>query len=138
MNEMRRVDQLMSSDPMTVDRRDLVGAIREQMLETGVHCLPVVDPTGHPIGIVSSWDLVEEYLSIESIEDVMTSNVITIGSHQSVYEAAVIMQSNYIHHLVVINEENEVLGVLSSLDLLGEFTDDERLDGGGVPPVANG
>ena len=138
MNEMTRVDQLMTSSPMTVARRDLVGLIREQMLETGVHCLPVVDATGHPVGIVSSWDLVEEYLSIESIEEVMTSNVITISSHQSVYEAAVIMQTNFIHHLVVINEEHEVLGVLSSLDLLGEFIDDARLDGGGESLVANG
>ena len=138
MNEMTRVDQLMTSSPMTVARRDLVGPIREQMLDTGVHCLPVVDATGHPVGIVSSWDLVEEYLSIEAIEEVMTSNVITISSHQSVYEAAVIMQSNFIHHLVVTNEEHEVLGVLSSLDLLGEFIDDERLDGGGESLVANG
>jgi signal-transduction protein with cAMP-binding, CBS, and nucleotidyltransferase domain len=138
MNEMTRVDQLMTSSPMTADRRDLVGPIREQMLETGVHCLPVVDATGHPVGIVSSWDLVEEYLSIESIDEVMTSNVITIGSHQNVYEAAVIMQCNFIHHLVVINEENEVLGVLSSLDLLGEFIDDEVLEGGGESLIANG
>jgi predicted transcriptional regulator len=138
MNEMMRVDQLMSPSPMTADRHDLVGSIRERMLETGVHCLPVVDAAGHPIGIVSSWDLVEEYLSVESIEDVMTPNVITISSDQSVYEAAVIMQSNFIHHLVVINEEHEILGVLSSLDLLGAFIDDERLDGGGESLIANG
>lgn len=126
MDPMKRIDQLMSSTPMTASRRDLVGTTRDLMLKTGVHCFPVIDATGHPEGIVSSWDLMADHLSVERIEDVMTCDVITIGAHQSVYEAASTMQSNFIHHLVVTNADDEVVGVVSSFDLLAELTDEEQ------------
>jgi CBS domain-containing protein len=121
------INELMTTTAVTARRTDVVGPIRDMMLESGIHCLPVTDENGHPVGIVSSWDLVEEYGSQESVENAMTSKVITIGGHQSVYEAATMMKSNFIHHLVVVDPANEVVGVLSSLDLLGEFIDEERL-----------
>ena len=54
----------------------------------------------------------------------MTTKVETIGSHQHASEAAATMTSNFIHHLVVVDEENHLVGVISSLDLLAEVTSD--------------
>ena len=117
------VGDLMTPAPFTVHRGDLVGDTRDTMLESGVHCVPVVDDDGTPVGIVTSWDLVEEYAPMESIDNAMTTKVETIGSHQHASEAAATMTSNYIHHLVVVDEENHLVGVLSSLDLLAEVAD---------------
>ena len=112
------VGDLMTPAPFTIHRGDLVGDTRDTMLESGVHCVPVV------VGIVTSWDLVEEYAPMESIDNAMTTKVETIGSHQHASEAAAAMTSNFIHHLVVVDEENHLVGVLSSLDLLAEGTED--------------
>ena len=64
---MRNVNDLMSSELLTVHRNELVGAVRDLMLDSGVHCVPVVDDELHPLGVVTSWDLVEEYAPEEAI-----------------------------------------------------------------------
>ncbi len=118
---MADVRDLMTPAPFTASRTGDVGSIRDAMLDSGVHCLPVTDPAGHPVGIVSSWDLVEEYAPQEAIENAMTSKVISVGVDDAITEAATLMRTNYVHHLVVVDEENAVVGILSSLDLLGEL-----------------
>jgi len=112
------ITELMTPAPFTAGRGDLVGTTRQAMLDHGFHCLPVTDEHGHPVGIVSSWDLIHDYDEVESIESAMTSKVITIGAHETSHEAAKLMQTNFIHHLVVVEESGEVVGVISSLDLL--------------------
>ena len=126
-----RVDQeaplvadVMTPSPFTVRPEDVVGETRDLMLDSGVHCVPVVDDDGAPIGIVTSWDLVEEYAPLESIRNAMTTKVKSIGSHQHVSEAASIMCGNFIHHLVVVDDAHQLVGVVSSLDLLSELTGD--------------
>ena len=115
---MTAVGELMTETPLTASSNDLVGTTRDALLNSGVHCVPVIDDEGRPVGIVSSWDLVEEYAPQESIRNAMTTNVRTIGSHQEVEEAAVMMQTNFIHHLVVVDDSNHTIGFVSSLDLL--------------------
>lgn len=118
---MTAVAEVMTETPLTATPNDLVGETRDVLLSSGIHCMPVVDDVGHPVGIVSSWDLVEEYAPMESIRNAMTSKVETIGAHQMVEEAAAVMQTNFIHHLVVVDDGNHTVGVVSSLDLLTEL-----------------
>lgn len=125
MNEsITTVGDIMSTPVLTREAGDMVGEIRDQMLETGVHCLPIVDDAGTPIGVVSAWDLVEEYQPMEAISNAMTPRVVTIGADESVREAAAEMRNNFIHHLVVVDEAGGVIGVLSSMDLVAHFVDE--------------
>ncbi len=120
---MTIIADLMTPAPYTVRPSDLVGDTRDTMLGSGVHCLPVVDDDdGYPIGIVTSWDLVEEYGPDEPIRNAMTSKVLTIGPDRFPSEAATEMRTNFVHHLVVIDDKAEIVGVVSSLDLLSEIT----------------
>lgn len=118
------VAEVMTKAVITAKRTDEIGFIRDAMLNAGIHCLPVADDAGHPVGIVTSWDLVEEYGPQEAIENAMSSKVIKIGAHNDVIEAAKTMQTEFVHHLVVVNEANKIVGVLSSLDLLGALIDE--------------
>ncbi len=117
---MRTVENLMSTALITAGPNDLVGPVRDAMLDSGVHCVPVVDEDGGLAGIVSAWDLVEEYSPQEGIGNAMTTNVLTIGPSALVEEAAATMCDNFVHHLVVLDGE-KVVGVISSFDLLGEL-----------------
>ena len=48
----------------------------------------------------------------------MTGKVLTVGPHALVEEAAMLMRDNFVHHLVVV-EDDSVVGIVSSFDLLG-------------------
>lgn len=119
---MRTVADIMTPDPIGALPSDLVGEVRDRILSTGVHCLPVVD-AGRPVGVVSSWDLVEEHAPAESVVNVMSSRVATIGPHALVEEAASRMLDDFIHHLLVVDEHGELTGIVSSFDLLAEMVE---------------
>ncbi|MGI9625017.1 MAG: CBS domain-containing protein [Acidimicrobiales bacterium] len=116
---MRTVRDLMTSELLTIDKHNVVGEVRDLMLESGVHCVPVVDDERRPVGVVSSWDLVEEYAPAEGIMNAMTDRVVTVGPDEPVSLAAGIMMTNWIHHLVVVDDAGRVEGILSSFDLIG-------------------
>ena len=120
---MHKVVELMTPAPFTTSRNDVIGTVRDAMLDIGIHCIPVSDDDGRPVGILTSWDMVEEYAPQESVENAMTAKVITVGPHETTHEAAELMRTNFVHHLVVVDEVGEVAGVVSSLDLLSEVTD---------------
>ncbi len=117
---MRTVENVMTTTLITAKPNDLVGPIRDAMLDSGVHCLPVLDDGGGLAGIISAWDLVEEYSPQEGIANAMTTSVLTIGPSALLEEAAAMMCDNFVHHLVVLKGE-KVVGVVSSFDLLGEL-----------------
>lgn len=115
---MQTVNDLMSTTVLTAAPDDLIGPVRDTMLDSGVHCVPVVDDAGHPVGVVSAWDLVEEFAPQEGVANAMTPKVLTVGPNALVEEAAMLMRDNFVHHLVVVDEE-AVVGIVSSFDLLG-------------------
>lgn len=115
---MKHVKDIMSSQVISVRPNDLIGEVRSKFLSTGFHCLPVLDENAWPVGVVSSWDLVEEYQPQESVSNAMTDRVFTIGPSALVSEAAEAMRDNFIHHLVVVDPEHTVVGIVSSFDLL--------------------
>lgn len=116
---MRTVSDLMSTELLTVGRNELVGPVRDLMLDAGVHCVPVVDDELHPVGVITSWDLVEEYAPEEAISNAMTDHVVCIGKDDVLSHAAGVMMTNWIHHLVIVDDQGRVEGILSSFDLLG-------------------
>lgn len=122
---MQTVSDLMTRDLVSVNARDIVGDVRDMVLDSGIHCVPVLDDEHHPVGIVTSWDLVEEYAPAESIANAMTDRVLTIGADEPVSQAATTMMTNWVHHLVVTDEAGHVCGILSSFDLLGIVADSE-------------
>lgn len=119
---MRRVRDVMSPVVLTVGADDVIGDVRDKVLHSGIHFVPVVDAGGRPIGVVSSLDLVEEYAPAEGVLNAMSDGVTTIGADESLPEAASLMRNAYIHHLVVVDDE-QMVGVLSTFDLLGELAD---------------
>ena len=116
---MQTVKDLMTSELLSMRTKDLVGDVRDLVLDSGIHCVPVLDDEAHPVGIVTSWDLVEEYAPEDSITNVMTDKVVSIGPDEPVAQAAAVMMTNWVHHLVVTDDSGHAVGILSSFDLLG-------------------
>ena len=63
------------------------------------------------------------------IADVMTSNVLTAQPHHSVAHVRKLMQTNGIHALPVVSTDDEVAGIVSSHDLVGDHKDHAPVSG---------
>jgi len=114
---MKTVDEVMTHEVRTVRSNEVVGPIRDLMLDGSIHAVPVLDPGGALVGIVTSSDLVEEWQPEQGVITVMSTDVHTIRPSATVVEAARRMLAERIHHLVVTDEDG-VVGIVSSFDLL--------------------
>ena len=112
----------MTYDVVTLAVGDPVDRARDLMLSMGIHGLPIVDEDNRIVGIVTSHDLVDDWPPSEPISSVMSHSVVTIESEAGLAEAAQLMKSELVHHLVVVNDR-QPCGVISSYDMLEALID---------------
>ena len=134
-DEAGRVFEVMSAD-ITCAREDLgANELAKLLLSRGYQGAPVVDAEGHPTGVISLADLVdsldatnsnprellrerESALAGRKVGELMTPGAVVVSESASVVEAARLMAQRLIHRLPVVNSENEVVGVITSIDVL--------------------
>ncbi len=114
------VGDLMTEDLLAILPEDRVGRARDVMLSVGVHAVLVMDGN-EVLGIVTSTDLIDNWPDDEPIATVMTAAPAAISVEATVREAAESMISTRTHHLLV-EDGHEVIGILSSFDLLDALT----------------
>lgn len=112
----------MTTEPLVVKASDRIGRARDMMLTLRIHALPVIDSVEDVVGIVTSTDLVDDWSDEEAIETVMTSVPYMIDVETGIREAADCMIERRVHHLLV-ERAGQVIGILSSLDLLHALVD---------------
>ena len=75
-------------------------------------------------GIITSTDICDKIVAQDrdpsktSIQEIMTSPLISIGPDQSIFECAQLMSEHHIHHLPVMDEDQKVIGMISATDFL--------------------
>lgn len=116
------VARLMSPDVMTVTPDTYVENAADTLLEENIGSLVVVDEHNHLEGILTSTDFVgivaESKPKAETtVERYMTEQVVTTGPQDLIQEAASRMITYNIHHLPVVDDEEGVIGMLSTTDL---------------------
>lgn len=67
-----------------------------------------------------------------SVGDIMTNEVITGTPNMSMRDAATIMAKNRLHHLPIVDEGGELVGMLTSSDVLKDILHTVRR----IPPAA--
>lgn len=109
------------------------------MLEKGISGAPVVDESGRPIGMVSKTDLLESlYEELKAdveasaafpgqkvgkenaavVGDIMVPYLLAVSSKAPIALAAALMAYEGVHRLLVLDEGNNMVGIVSSLDVL--------------------
>jgi Mg/Co/Ni transporter MgtE len=114
---MKTMHDVMTQPVRTVKATEVVGPVRDLMLDDHVHGVPVVDEGGALVGIVTSSDLVEEWDPQQSVQTVMSADVHTASPFTSVVDASRTMLDRRIHHLVIV-QGDEIVGMVSSFDIL--------------------
>ena len=116
------VARLMSSDLVTTTPDTSIEEAGTILLDNGVGSLLVLDSDDNLVGILTSTDFVEMVTSGTATEDVavgerMSESVVTVGTGDSIRDAAAKMISDDIEHLPVVDEDGTVAGMLSTTDL---------------------
>lgn len=111
------VSEVMVARIFVVAPDDKVAYVREVMLGQKIHAVPVFDEEDRPLGIVTATDLIDAPHDEMDVADIMTTEVVTVPQEDSVAVAARVMRNKRLHHLLV-TDEDEIVGILSSFDLL--------------------
>lgn len=112
-----KIADLMTEKVMSATPHQTVGHVREVMKSHSVSCMPVVDPDGSPVGIVTSTDVLNAEKDGTHISELMTKKIYTVPQYGDVSLAARIMRNHHIHH-VLVTHEGQLIGLISSFDLL--------------------
>ncbi len=112
-----RVKDLMVSPVITSVPHKSAGHIKDIMSKNHIKAVPIVNTENEPVGIITSSDLLKTDSEGTPAKKIMTENVLTIPQYSPVQDAARMMRNRRIHHIVVTHEK-QVIGILSSFDLL--------------------
>lgn len=123
----------MTAYPLTVRPEFTLLEAVEEMLRRRVHSLPVLDASGHVIGMITDRDVRMalgpdarqlELASLEGdalddpITDWMTHGAATISPDEHVAVACRAIVAARVGALPVVNDDGEVVGILTRSDLL--------------------
>ncbi|QDT07279.1 inosine 5'-monophosphate dehydrogenase [Rubripirellula lacrimiformis] len=148
---LRPVKDIMSSGVVTLPAGATVHEALTLMGENRVSALPIVNHQNECVGILSTSDLVDmtrdvdddiyhldmvdmgakrflldklaHSMGSETVQSFMSEVVTKVHLHTTISEALRQMLRNRVHHLPVVNEADAVMGIVSTLDILGEFAD---------------
>jgi CBS domain-containing protein len=119
------ISAIMRRDPVCVPLDASVRQALERMEQMRAGFVVVADPARRvPLGIFTLEDLVRRVTLPggdlgEPIATVMTSGLITLGPHATAHQAALTMARNGVRHVVVVDAEGRLAGIVSQEDLFG-------------------
>ena len=118
VRKVKRAESGMIMDPVTLPLKSVVRDAKASMKEHSIGGIPIVDDEKKLIGIVTNRDLRFEKNDDRPIAEVMTSeNLVTVGEGTSLQQAEVILQENKIEKLPVVNDKDELIGLITFRDI---------------------
>lgn len=125
------VARLMTTDVLTVRPDTLVEDAANALIDNEIGSLVVVDEDERVAGILTSTDFV--HIVAESkpkaettVQRYMTASVVTGDAQDSITDAASTMITYGIHHLPIVDDDDRLIGMLSTTDLTSYLSADER------------
>lgn len=130
------IKDLMTSPVVTLHPSDKMEKAAEVFENKPFHHIPVVDDERKVVGIISRHDYYkilntftvfntdnsrrsnETMLKALLTRDVMTKQLATINSKDSVEKAVGMFQENLFHALPVVNDQKQLEGIITTYDLL--------------------
>ena len=115
---VKRAENGMIYDPVTIQRGRTVGDALTLMAEYHIGGIPVVDDDKHLVGIVTNRDLRFERDLNKLVEEVMTSeNLVTTTQQADLAAATLILQENKIEKLPVVDKDGRLVGLITYKDI---------------------
>ena len=120
---VKRAESGMILDPVTLTLAAKVQDAKENMANFKIGGIPIVDDQGKLQGIVTNRDLRFEKNNDRPIVEVMTDkNLITVKQGTSLADAEEILQSHKIEKLPVVDDANNLVGLITFRDITKHTT----------------
>jgi CBS domain-containing protein len=149
------VEDIMATDVVYVSPGDTVREALELMMENHVSAVPVINGRGRCIGVLSATDILNltqeledeltalgktkgvahqlliERLSksdmvTESVQAVMTHEVIQVPPAATIAKAAAEMVRHHVHRVIVMDDKQRPVGIVSAMDVLRALADESN------------
>ncbi len=134
MKKNEAIKHLMTENIVTVHLTDLFSLAKEKMTLLGVNHIPVVEEKKLK-GIISRIDILKYESSkaynlneaadnaaldhTVTINDIMTSDITVLSENDTIRQAVKILTNNSFNSLPIVNADYELVGLITSKDLLG-------------------
>lgn len=114
--------KLIQKEPVFVTPDTPTRQALERMSELHLGCMVVVDAQKRPVGVLTQSDLLPRVILAgfdlaRPVGELMTANPHQLPLSASAYDAALEMATHGVRHLLVVNVEGELKGVVSERDL---------------------
>jgi CBS domain-containing protein len=107
---------------------DVARYLRDRRVRT----VGVLDATGKLVGVISQADISDRVAAENKcpawmrVSEVMTKQLVTVSPEMNIDECLVLMDKHKIFHLVVAENKNNFLGMISVKDLLRVISSDQK------------
>lgn len=115
------VENFYHTPAATIDKKLSIQQTAQQMTEQGYSCL-VVTECDEMVGIITDKDIrvrcvAEGVDPLMPVSEIMSGDVLTLETHDSAYDALIVMTSRNIHHLPV-TRYGKLAGMVTVTDLM--------------------
>jgi CBS domain-containing protein len=132
MKKNEKIDRILTREIITVHIAQNVSDVRKIFAENGFHHVPVVSGK-KLIGIVSASDIlgisveglgsddrsIDAYIDHQfSIEGLMKKDLKTLSTKSTIADAAEILSDGKFHAVPVVDENDDLVGLVTSTDLI--------------------
>ncbi len=131
---IRYAEQLMSEPVQTVYVDDSIGSAWVLIRQNRFRHLPVLSRVNHLVGILSDRDIFSalidngEGVLLQQVDTLMQVRVLTATPKTEVRLIAGLMSENHIGSIPVVTEKGEVIGIVTTADLLRTLVNQAPLE----------
>src|SRR5437763_7687460 len=118
----RQIRDVMTPDPVCVSERDSIREVARIMAREDTGVVPVVDGK-KVVGMITDRDIVVRLVAEGKdpanahVNEAMTKNVRAVKENDTVNDALNVMSSSQVRRVPVINDREEIVGIVSMKDL---------------------
>jgi len=133
---MTKCSAVMTPNPVCCEVLDTVEKAAQMMQTENVGSVPVVETRENKKlrGIVTDRDLALKIIAEQrdpantTIEEVMTLNPVTCRPEDDLEHAMKLMSDHQVRRIPVVNEKNEIIGIIAQADVALRATDQKTGD----------
>jgi len=130
------VQEIMTKDPTCCTPDTSLDEVARLMVECDCGAIPIVEDmrSKRPIGIVTDRDIIIRVLAKgedclgRGVKDAMTPTTETILADADIREAEALMKEKQIRRIIVVDEDDRCIGILSQADIARHRSDVETGD----------
>lgn len=127
-----QVLEVMKRDFDYVSPKDNIHTAARKMRERGIGFLPVCDQNGKPVGAITDRDIAVRVAADDrrpsnvSVREAMSVDTVTCAENADFHDAEAAMARNHKGRLMCINDQGQLVGVISLSDV-AEREQDQQL-----------